>query len=513
MIKLNYLLTFLLIATFISCGKNHDAAIESIGGEFIGKVTNKADLSSSGCTAEKLVGSYSLIKCNEMTSESDLDGVEEVEPNYLWHTMTIEDPHYSKLWGLKNLEAEKAWELSKGSKDIKVMVIDTGIDYNHKDLRDNMWINQEELNGEEGVDDDGNGYIDDIHGYDFANNDPDPFDDQGHGTHCAGTIGAVHNDIGVAGVMAHVTLIPCKFLDKRGSGSTANAIKCIEYGIANNVDIMSNSWGGGGASDALKKAIEKARDAGIIFTAAAGNSASNNDTKPNYPSNYDVENIIAVAANTKYKNLASFSCYGKKTVHIAAPGQTIYSTVPNNKYKNLSGTSMATPHVSGMLGLLLAHEGFTSFKEIKERLMFTGIYNPKYKNALISSADANLNNLLRDIRPERPAEPIPGQWIDKVLDKPIETDHPYANSYEKKWTIKVKEAKFIRLHVEKAELENRYDYIEVLNKQNQAMDKISGEKEDIYSLHVDGDTINIKFKTDRSKTKWGFIITKIQYQI
>ncbi|CAM9978809.1 unnamed protein product, partial [Chrysoparadoxa australica] len=322
-----------------------------------------------------------------------------VEPSALNYTPN--DPRFGSLWGLKNtgsnepggrspgrggadLDMMNAWSLTKGSKGVKIAVIDTGIDYNHPDLKDNMWVNLAEKNGKPGVDDDGNGYVDDIHGYDFANDDGDPMDGHSHGTHCAGTIGAVHNNgEGVAGVMADVTLVGIKFLTDSGSGATTNAIKSIDYATKIGVDLMSNSWGGGGYSEALKEAIQRASDAGIVFTAAAGNSGTNNDSAPHYPSNYEVDNVISVAAHTAQDTLASFSCYGRRTVHVAAPGHNILSTVKSGGYAVYSGTSMATPHVSGAIGLLLSHVPGLSVSEVRERVMENSDTVSSYRGKVI----------------------------------------------------------------------------------------------------------------------------------
>ncbi len=468
---------------------------------------------------------YSIVKPVKEINMEDFLGL----PNTGLTSETPNDPSFASLWGLKNtgrnepgrtspgragadINALKAWKITKGSKDIKIAVIDTGIEYTHPDLRDNMWVNEAEANGTAGVDDDGNGYIDDIHGYDFANNDGDPIDGHSHGTHCAGTIGAVHNnDEGVAGVMADVTLVAVKFLTDAGSGTTENAIKSVDYATKVGVDLMSNSWGGGGFSQGLADAIQRASDAGIIFTAAAGNSRTNNDERPHYPSNYEIDNVISVAAHTAQDELASFSCYGRTTVDIAAPGHRILSTVKNGGYKAYSGTSMATPHVSGILGLLLSKEGRMPHAEMRERLLATSVPVAAYRGKTVNAGRADVYNLLTDTRPER-NEPKPGQWKTVRLTENWETAHPYADNASEERTFKVDGAKFIRLKVTKYDLEKNYDYIQVAAKNRQVVTKISGKGESFTTDFVEGDTLIATFKSDRSVNKWGFLIEEVEVQ-
>lgn len=331
-----------------------------------------------------LIKTESKGRVHEILENAD---IEYIEPNYKIFlddqivTEEIKDPRFKEQWGLKNqgnidVNIMNAWKLTKGSRDIKIAVIDTGVDYTHPDLKDQMWINEAEKNGQEGVDDDGNGLIDDIHGYDFVNDDGDPKDDQGHGTHCSGVIGASHNDIGIAGVMGNVQIMALKFLDWKGQGDTANAIKAIDYAIAQKVDIMSNSWGSGKESQALKDAVKRAEEAGILFVVAAGNSSSDNDAKPVFPSNIEHSNVIAVGSHDKYGKRSYFSNYGEKTVHVFAPGTSILSTLPNKRYGKLSGTSMAAPFVSGILGLYLSM-GYTvdktNLESVRERIIQTSV--------------------------------------------------------------------------------------------------------------------------------------------
>jgi len=289
------------------------------------------------------------------------------------------DPQFSSMYGLNNsgqtggtidadIDAPEAWNINTGTKRTIVAVIDTGVDYNHQDLAANMWRNTGEISGD-GVDNDGNGYVDDIYGYDFANNDADPMDDNGHGTHVSGTIGAVgNNGIGTTGVNWNTRIMALKFLAADGSGSTAGAISALNYAVRMGANLSNNSWGGGGSSSLLSQAISNAKNAGHIFVAAAGNSGLNNDATANYPSNYDFDNVVAVAATDNKDVLASFSNYGATTVDIAAPGVGILSTLPGNTYGTLSGTSMATPHVSGAISLIWDQNPTFTYQQVIAKL-------------------------------------------------------------------------------------------------------------------------------------------------
>lgn len=306
---------------------------------------------------------------------------------------TPNDPSFGSLWGLsaaQGIDAPRAWDLSTGSSSVIVAVIDTGIDYNHQDLANNMWTNPQEVAGN-GIDDDSNGYIDDVYGVNTIAGAASPgnqFDDHGHGTHVGGTIGAEgNNGVGVVGVMQQVKLMGLKFLASNGSGSTGDAIKAIDYLVAMKergdvpVRVVNNSWGGGGYSAPLKAAIERANDAGIIFVVAAGNSNSNTDANPSYPASYEVPNVVAVAAISSAQQKASFSNYGATSVHIAAPGVGILSTTPGNSYQSLNGTSMAAPHVTGALGLLFAYAPSLTNAQAVQRLYEAGREIPGLVNS------------------------------------------------------------------------------------------------------------------------------------
>ncbi|MBI1935714.1 S8 family serine peptidase [Candidatus Woesearchaeota archaeon] len=342
--------------------------------------------------------------------------VEYAEPNYIVYTTLIpNDPNFANLWGLHNtgqtggkadadIDAPEAWNMKTNSNDVVVAVIDTGVDYSHEDLAGNIWNNANEI-PENNIDDDGNGFIDDVRGWDFYNNDNNPADDGGHGTHVSGTIGAVgDNGKGIAGVNWNVKIMPIKFISYFGSGTEADAIKSINYARLMNVDIMSNSWGGTKFSQGLKDAISAANDANILFVAAAGNFGKNSDLTPLYPAAFDNENIISVAATDHNDNLAGFSNYGAVSVDLGAPGVSIFSTVPTGNcslcdptgYKYLSGTSMATPHVSGAATLIKSKFPSLTYLQIKARLLNSAEHLKGLEGKSVSEGRLNAFNALED---------------------------------------------------------------------------------------------------------------------
>jgi len=287
-----------------------------------------------------------------------------IEPNYLIHAEAVpNDPSFPVQWSLSNtgqqggtpgsdIHAIPAWDHTTGSNQVVVAIIDTGMDLAHPDLAPNLYTNGGEI-PDNGLDDDGNGFADDVHGFDFANFDSDPSDDNGHGTHVAGTIGARgDNGIGITGVVWRVRLLPLKFLDASGTGTTSDAIDCVDYAVMAGATVINASWGSSENSAALELAIAGANSAGVLFVAAAGNTGSSNDAFPQFPASYPDANVISVGATGRSDERAGFSNFGHSTVDLFAPGVQILSTLRGGQYGLMSGTSMAAPHVSGAIALL-----------------------------------------------------------------------------------------------------------------------------------------------------------------
>ena len=344
------------------------------------------------------------------------------EPSLIRKKLAVpNDPRYPEMWGLNNtgqpatvggnpgtpgndIHAEQAWNITTGSRSVVVGVVDTGIDINHVDLHDNIWTNPGEIPGN-GIDDDGNGFVDDVHGWDFAHNDATVFDYteptfppaasyagdfDDHGTHVAGTIGATgNNGLGVTGVNWQVSLLPLKFLTDDGAGSSTDLLKALTYAKAMkqlwdssggtkgaNIRVLNNSYGGVGFSQAELDAIRALNDLGVLFVAAAGNESVSNDLYPVYPANYVSPNLISVAASSGGGIQTSFTNFGGGTVNVTAPGEYILSTMPKNTYDFEEGTSMAAPHVSGSAALVCALSPNITVQKLRAVLMYSGYVAP-----------------------------------------------------------------------------------------------------------------------------------------
>lgn len=301
---------------------------------------------------------------------------------------TGDDPDIASTYGMSKIGASEAWEKGhRGSQNMVVAVIDTGVDYNHDQLSYNMWRNPNP-----------DTKTNDVVGFDFVHNDGLPYDDHAHGTHCAGVIGAVGNDgKGISGVNQRVSIMALKFLGPDGSGDEVGAIRAIEYAVSHGAKVLSNSWGGSGSGaevKALKDAVLFAQSKGVLFVAAAGNEGSDNDKMPQFPAGFNTVNMLAVAATDAKDKLAYFSNIGAKSVHVGAPGVDVYSTTPGNKYQRMSGTSMACPHAAGATALVWSENPKLSFSEVKARIMSTVDKVPSLAGKTITGGRINVMRAL-----------------------------------------------------------------------------------------------------------------------
>ena len=409
----------------------------ALAGEFLVKVSSRTSFIDFAQEQNLLVVPQPLLKTSSgdwykvIDSEGEFDlenflerglesGILHAEPNLTWRSLAREvlpgdetdkmgpspetptrlpkrpraDPLMSKVWGLGRVAAPTAWNKAVGSERVVVADIDTGVDYNHEDLINNIWRNPGEVPAD-GKDNDGNGFVDDVVGWDFSNKDNRPWDDNDHGSHTAGTMGATGgNGRGISGVSKRLSIMPLKFLSRYGSGSTEDAIRSINYAVAAGAQILSNSWGGDEYSQALEEAILAAAEKNVLFVAAAGNDFSDNDITPMYPASYQLANIISVAASNSSEQLAEFSNFGSKSVHLAAPGDVIYSTLSSNKYGVMSGTSMACPMVAGAAALLKAYKPDLTATQIKALLMESVDKSPAYDGKVMSGGRLNVARAL-----------------------------------------------------------------------------------------------------------------------
>ncbi|MBC6606156.1 S8 family serine peptidase [Hymenobacter sp. BT188] len=388
-------------------------ALARISGKVSEKILTKA-MERAGEKEGLMVVHTPLQALEAMSKMKGGPEIEFAEPNYIYqHAAATNDTYVANgsLWGVDGnsfgSQASTAWAAGHtGSASVVIGIIDEGVQFDHPDLAGQVWTNP--YDAADGVDNDGNGYIDDIHGWDFDGNNNSVYDgttrgsSDDHGTHVAGTIGAkANNSAGVAGVNWNVTMISCKFLGRRG-GTTANAVKAVDYlndlktrhGM--NIVASNNSWGGGGFSQALSDAVDRANTANILFIAAAGNGGSdgvgdNNDAVASFPSNLPQANVIAVAAITSTGGLSSFSNFGATTVDIGAPGSGIWSTTAYNTYSSYNGTSMATPHVSGGAALYAASNPSATAAQIKAAILNSATATPSLSGKTVTGGRLNVS--------------------------------------------------------------------------------------------------------------------------
>jgi subtilisin family serine protease len=367
------------------------AAIQSVGGVETGMVGGQVHVVK--VPAGTVEAAVAVLSRSSQVSYA--------EPNFEYRASerVPNDPMFSQLWGLKNtgqtggtpgadIKATFAWDFTQGTSSVVVGVVDTGVDYTHPDLKNNIWNNPGNVGGCPAG----------THGYNAVLRTCDPLDDNlgiWHGTHVSGTIGAQgNNSLGVAGVNWTSSIMGLKFLTAGGLGFTADAVAAIDFAVQAkrqgvNLRVLSNSWGGGGYSQALADEIQLAANNDILFVVAAGNDGTDNDSAATYPCNYSVSNIVCVAATNDRDDMASFSNYGATSVHLGAPGVNILSTSFAGNYQSLSGTSMATPHVSGAAALILA-QGYRTVADLKSRLLASVDHRPALSGKTVTGGRLNV---------------------------------------------------------------------------------------------------------------------------
>ncbi|MCB0357006.1 MAG: S8 family serine peptidase, partial [Bdellovibrionales bacterium] len=472
-----------------------------------------------------------------------------IEPNYIFdknfetnRRKWPKDKYFFQQWYLNNvgqsapfgLPGQRGSDLDamklikeniRESSDVVVAVIDTGIDYTHPDLKENMWTNTEEVNGVDGIDDDKNGFTDDKYGFDFYSEgstklwygkpgDADPRDENGHGTHCAGVIGAKgDNNIGIVGLNQNVKLMAVKIFGANGGANSADIQRAIYYAADRNVDIMTNSWGGTTTSELTRQAIEEAGKKGILFVAAAGNDSVNNDVEPHFPSSYKtrtdttqrVANILSVGASDNQDNPASFSNYGYETVDVFAPGVLIMSTYPTDlieegkpPYVVMSGTSMATPLVTGVAALMMAANPSLrgNPEKVRQILIDTSDPSPGLVGKSVSNGRVNAYNAVK-------FESTKSLKLTNWKTKNYQVDNRRFNQelVDIRHKIEVKDAKAVSAHFNFVQIAEPFDSIYFYDKHMRFISSLEKtESVDVWSPIVPGDTMYVRFVNAKLKT-------------
>ncbi|NUM88010.1 MAG: S8 family serine peptidase [Bdellovibrionales bacterium] len=492
---------------------------KAVPGEYVVKLSGLGRLfaSFSGMDVkEELAPGILLVRSPDGVATAS-SFVEVMEPNYLyWTSRDANDPGFAESWGLKNsgqldskgskgvagvdVRASAAWEISKGKPTVVVAVIDTGVDFTHPDLAHAAWVNEKEASGRAGVDDDGNGYVDDVNGWDFLSNKPASIDDHGHGTHVAGVIAAQgDNGQGTAGVAWNVKIMALKFLGANGGGSLSEAIKAIQYASRMGAVITNNSWGSGENSKILRDVIEGA--SGSLFVAAAGNSGENADLVPEYPSAYDVPHIVSVASVDNRGRLSNFSNWGPRSVDIAAPGQNILSSLPGGKYEAWSGTSMAAPFVAGTAALLVSENPGMAPLEMKKRMMATASPLVALRGKTASGGMVNARNALTgEVSPEDPNDP--GKWEERALS--LVSARPYSPDTDQIFEVRIPGAKQVAIDFELFQTELGYDRAVFYDGAGNRIGVWTGDRSREWSPSAEGEAILVRFVSDHRVEAAGF---------
>jgi thermitase len=443
-----------------------------------------------------------------------------IQPNYVYHSSDAMDPDFENSWGLNNtgqtdnheqvglagkdIQATLGWGVSTGLSSTVVAIVDSGIDLTHEDLLKNLWVNKGEIPDNQ-IDDDKNGFVDDINGWNFVSNTASVQDDFNHGSMCAGIIGAeANNQKGSRGINWQVSMMAVKALDNNGLGTTENTVSAIQYAVQNGATIVNTSWGQTNYDQTLYDEVNFANQKGVIIVAAAGNDGKNNDSDPSptYPAAFRLPNIIAVAAYDNRDNIADFSNYGPETVNIGAPGVGIFSTKIGG-YDYGDGTSYAAPFVSGTAALVKSFVPGLSMADLIDRLLETSEVISYYeKNNTATAGRISAYNALQNIRPPRPNDPT--QWTQTAETE--STPHPYGSNSHLEFDFNVPGAEHIRVHFSTFDTEQKYDTVSLIDGNGTTVITYSGNLGSFTSADALGDSLRVVFTSDASINASGFDI-------
>jgi subtilisin family serine protease len=421
--------------------------------------------------------------------------------------MLTNDPMLPQQWAIPNSGVGYAWQNNQiGSKKVIVAIVDSGIELSHPDLKANIYVNpRETVNGR---DDDGNGYVDDISGWDFLNNNNRPIDELGHGTHVAGIIGAVgNNNIGVTGINQQVSILPLRFMDKEGRGNERAAVAAINYAVKMGATVINCSWGGEGDGAALRAAIQNAQSKGVLVVTASGNDGYNTDSYPSYPSNYTYDNVISVTSINNLDQFPPLTNYGPRSVHIAAPGEKILSTDLKGSYAEMSGTSMAAPYISGAIALIKSIHPDWNYKQLKAELLKYVQVTRHLDRMVASKGRLNVESILTQTVKTYEV-PDESRW--KTMDMIRESTHPYVN-VDQYFSVKIPNAKFIRVIFDRVDFADGIDKVCLTSRVNGIVECINGKKANYVSQYLVGEMLMINMQTNNTNHGWGFKISKVQY--
>lgn len=447
-----------------------------------------------------------------------------------------QDPFVSQQWyfynwgqndykgnpGIKEADIKlfPALQIFTPRQPVVIAIIDSGLDCNHEDIDPNiLWVNPGETGTDQlgrdrsnnGIDDDQNGYVDDLHGWNMFKDIHEIQDSHYHGTHISGLLAAVtDNNIGISGGFNSVKLMLLKIFDLEGTASRHQIAKAIIYACDNGARIINASWGSSYHSGQIENAIEYCNEKGILFVNAAGNSRKNLDIEPDYPSAYGIQNQIVVAATDNQDLPTNFSNYGE-TVDVAAPGNYILSLFPDNKYRSFSGTSQSAPMVAGALALLWSQEPWLSHLEVKQRLIRSADQRLVLRRWLGSAARLNVYNLLANLDGQRiptsDSEPI--DWHEQ--EYLLESRHPYSYNTDEIYQIRVPQASAIKVYFDRFDFSNHGDTLSIITDDGKVIEHLNSTLPAFWSEAIPGDIVLLRLKTNDKVNSWGFRITKIKF--